>query len=1115
MVGRFGIVMKTALFRISRPTRLIASLNLVFILSSGAVLSAEEVPANVSSTFKKHCMGCHGKNAMGGINLQQLTTELSVGQHYNQWQKVIHAVEDKHMPPAKMPQPTDDQRKEMVDWVRGKVNEYIAQTAGDPGRVTIRRLTSGEYINTIQDLTRLDLHFDSEFASDAVGGEGFTNFGDTQFMADANLERYLESAKRIADHAVIGAGPLRFYDDPGKSGFEISAITRIRDIYSANGFRANSGEGGKPYGLEKYTQAYFVCWQYQHRAALGEPKATVAGLAKKEGISPRFAEHIWSVMQLKNPKFPTSLMVEKFRALPGPVKGDKAKSIAVGRKAAEEMKDATIEWPRWLLAAGQEAEGGAGDERALILNDETLQVAMKHTYKYPIRKGKNQTKPLVHVFIDAATETPIGKSAVLWKNPTIRIRAKDRALGPVQPLKAVLDAETVQKLGFGKEFPGVTVAPEDFVSNSSFVLDIPLPEGSFGADLNMEAHLVGPSDTIIRCVLSDKEIISEGRPSWSLLGDPKNPAYLSWKADVLHFTSLLPQMSQGEATPADKDPIPAPFSNVYNQPERDRYHARVKYYRTDKFLMEKMLDDKTRQELEDAWNDLLASFEYHDLYMDFVVDKFKLDHLKGKTIAQLDEAQIAAIPEEPRQYIAALHKEYHEVQKAQLAAQPRHLNDVLEFAEKAWRRPLSATEKDRLRSFYVNAREKDKLDHGRAIELTLTRVLVSPSFLYRLETPGSKPGVKELSDFELASRLSYFLWSSIPDEELLAVARKNELKNPEVLRKQVKRMLADERARRFATEFFGQWLGFYRFDEYRGVDTKRFPEFSQELKTAMYDEAVSFFEYVVRKDKPIQDVLHADYTFVNQTLAKHYGIDKELPEGKEVQLVEGSGKYHRGGALRMGAVLTLTSAPLRTSPVKRGDWMLRRILNTPTPPPPPDAGSLPADDKQFGGLSVKERLASHQRNATCAGCHMRIDPLGFPFERYDSIGRWRETYSDGKAVEDIGDLPDKTEIAGIDGLLNHLKKQDQQVIRTMTGKLLGYALGRTVLASDQPLIDTVVQMGGDTPFSKVIEEIALSRQFRYRREPEGTSSPAEGQQTAFLPTVKTSLQEERSNDEQE
>ena len=291
-------------------------------------------------------------------------------------------------------------------------------------------------------------------------------------------------------------------------------------------------------------------------------------------------------------------------------------------------------------------------------------------------------------------------------------------------------------------------------------------------------------------------------------------------------------------------------------------------------------------------------------------------------------------------------------------------------------------------------------------------------------------------------------------------------------------MLADPKARRLSTEFFGQWLGFYHFDQFRGVDTARFPEFTDEVKSSMYDEAVSFFEHVIRKDRPVREILFADYGFLNQPLAKFYGVKKEVKSTGPVELVEGAGSFQRGGLLRLGAILTATSAPLRTSPVKRGDWVLRRILGTPVPPPPADAGKLPADDKDFGDLSLREKLEAHKRNATCANCHMRIDPLGFPLEHYDSTGRWREKYSDGKPIDDSGVLSDKTEIAGVHGLLDYLKRKEDQVRRTLATKLVGYALGRTVQASDQLLIDRMVATGGNATFSQLAAEIVTSQQFR-------------------------------------
>jgi hypothetical protein len=314
------------------------------------------------------------------------------------------------------------------------------------------------------------------------------------------------------------------------------------------------------------------------------------------------------------------------------------------------------------------------------------------------------------------------------------------------------------------------------------------------------------------------------------------------------------------------------------------------------------------------------------------------------------------------------------------------------------------------------------------------------------------------------------------------------------IERQVKRMLADPKARRLSTEFFGQWLGFYHFDQHKGVDTGRFTDFSDDVKEAMYDEAVSFFEHIVRKNRPIHEILSADYTFLNKDLAKFYGVNKEVKSAEEVEMVEGVTTFHRGGLLRLGAVLTATSAPLRTSPVKRGDWILRRILGTPTPPPPADAGSLPADDKLFGGLSLKAKLEQHKRKASCATCHTRIDPLGFSLERYDPTGRWREQYADGKPIEDSAALPDKTEIAGVDGLLRYIQSRDAQFRKTLSRKMVGYAMGRTVAPSDQLLIERMVNSGGGATFADLATEIAISKQFRNRpaldEEKNPTTSPA-------------------------
>ena len=353
-------------------------------------------------------------------------------------------------------------------------------------------------------------------------------------------------------------------------------------------------------------------------------------------------------------------------------------------------------------------------------------------------------------------------------------------------------------------------------------------------------------------------------------------------------------------------------------------------------------------------------------------------------------------------------------------AEPGHVEDALRFAERAWRRPLTADEAARLRDFYARLRRGGGLDHEHAIRALLARILVAPAFLYRAEPPeAGRGGIVPLTDWQLASRLSYFLWSSMPDEPLREAAAAGRLRDPAELERQARRMLRDPKARRLATEFFGQWLGFYRFDQFQGIDAGRFPEFTDRLRAAMYEEAVSFFEHLVREDRPVDEILFADYTFLNRPLAEHYGVAAVAAKGDDFVKVDGLAEQHRGGLLGMGAVLAATSAPLRTSAVKRGDWVLRRIVGTPVPPPPADVGSIPADDVLADGLTVRQRLEAHRKNASCANCHARIDPLGFALEPFDPLGRWRDAYGDGQADRPLGHAPrrhDRVRPGGVAGL---------------------------------------------------------------------------------------------------
>ncbi len=844
-----------------------------------------------------------------------------------------------------------------------------------------------------------------------------------------------------------------------------------------------------------------MAWRYRHRAKLGQASATLEALAAKEKLSPQFARHIWTVLHEPDPGYPLSDIVSRWNALPAPTGAGDAKAAEGAQTGCRDLQKFLIEWPRWLLGAGGAAEGGQGDERALVLTDESVKAETMHRFRTFFRAAGQTAR--VHVSAVSANPNGKDKPYVIWRNATVRVRNKDRSAGQQTSLFETLDAAQMEKLGFGKAPDGTPIGEKEFAlaAGASTYFDLAIPGGAGAVELMAEGLFRGGpnGDGVLRCTLSDRAELATGRPISAVLGDEKAPGYRAWKAGVLAYAERLPQISHGEPAPSDRDPIPPPYNTAYNQPERDIYHVKVKYFRDDRFLVEKMLDEPSRKRLELAWADLLTSFEYHDAILDFTEGKYKLD-LKKKGIADLTPADIEALPEEPRKHLKELRASYDHAMRTRKAGERGHIDDCLRLAAKAWRRPLTELDKEGLRSFYDRQREGDN-DHVKAVRALIARILVSPAFLYRTEQPAEATSAKPLGGWDLAGRLSFFLWSSVPDDELRRAAASGELATAAGLDKQTRRMLGDPKARRFAEEFFGQWLGFYRFDEHRGIDPGRFPEFTPEVRAAMHDEAVAFFEHVVRRDRPVNEMYFAGYTFLNQPLAKHYGVTKPVKSKDNLELVTGATEFHRGGMLRLGAVLTATSAPLRTSPVKRGDWLLRRVLGTPTPPPPANVPPLPADDQQFGEMSVREKLAAHQRNATCAGCHSRIDPLGFPLERYDPVGRWRESYSDGKAVNDSSPLADGRELNGVDGLLDYIRSQQEQVLRNFARKMLGYALGRTVLPSDRPLIEKIARAGGDVPFSRVVSEIVSSRQFRYRREPAPAQPSKEPVQTASRETV--------------
>ncbi|HEX5102216.1 MAG TPA: DUF1592 domain-containing protein, partial [Pirellulaceae bacterium] len=367
--------------------------------------------------------------------------------------------------------------------------------------------------------------------------------------------------------------------------------------------------------------------------------------------------------------------------------------------------------------------------------------------------------------------------------------------------------------------------------------------------------------------------------------------------------------------------------------------------------------------------------------------------------------------------------------------------------------------------------------------LALSSILVNPQFLFRIERDpaGVEPGaVYPIDDFALASRLSFFLWSSLPDDELLDLAADGKLREAEIFDAQVRRMLADPRAASLVSNFAAQWL-YLRNLEAAQPDMRLFPDFDDNLRQAMRRETELCFERIVREDRSVLDLVRADATYLNERLARHYGIPHVY--GSRFRRVALDDDRHRGGLLRQGSILTVTSYATRTSPVIRGKWVLENLLGSPPPPPPANVPDL-KDNTVSSRLSVRERLAEHRANATCANCHNLIDPAGLSLENFDAVGRWR-TLEEGRPINASGGLPDGSSFAGVAGLERALLDRPELFVQTLTEKLLTFALGRGIEHYDAPAVREIVRDAKDNEyrFSQIILGIAHSTPFQMRKAP--------------------------------
>ena len=550
------------------------------------------------------------------------------------------------------------------------------------------------------------------------------------------------------------------------------------------------------------------------------------------------------------------------------------------------------------------------------------------------------------------------------------------------------------------------------------------------------------------------------------------------------------------------------------------YHNTMGYFRDDTPLMELILDEKGVKELNRLWNefDFIAAYTERTWEQYFINQSGEVDG-KGAESGSArpldhqiaDEAVIFAMrhkylakaaavptndpvaPEAIREHFNGINATLRALEKEHIAAEPKHLDALFQFAARAYRRPLTKAERDDLAAYYRTLRDKNELSHEQAIRDSIVSVLMSPDFLYRLDLVGDSKSSKvtePLAPYSLANRLSYFLWSSMPDEELLKHAAAGDLRRPDVLLAQARRMMKDERARGLATEFGGNWLDFRRFETINSVDRERFPAFNNDLREAMFQEPVRFIEDTIRNNRSVLDMLYGRYTFVNPVLARHYGMPEVAGDLNTWVRVDDADRYNRGGLLPMASFLTQNAPGLRTSPVKRGYWVVHRVLGETIPPPPPVVPELPHDEAK-SDVPLREMLARHRANPVCAGCHAKFDVFGLVFEGYGPVGEARTKDLAGRPVDINAVFPGGSQGAGLQGVQQYIKEhREAGFLDNLSRKLLAYALNRSLQLSDEAVVERMnasLAANGDR-FQSLVETIVTSPQFLTRRTPETVQS---------------------------
>jgi len=992
--------------------------------------------ANLDGRFTKtvhpflstYCFSCHsGDKPKAGFDLQSYTGTTAVEDDLSQWMQVRDKLAAKQMPPddAKA-HPTLAARDEMIAWIDAARHEVAVKDAGDPGIVLARRLSNSEYDYTIRDLTGVDIKPTREFPVDPSNTAGFDNSGESLSMSPELLDKYLKAAREVSGHMYLkqqgfGFAARSMLSEADRDQF---CEHQIVDFYYSQD--------------TDYADYFQAAWRFKNRAAMGTPDATLADIASTAKVSGKYLQMVWGILEDASQAVgPVAKLHSMWGALP-PANQNQPDAA---RKGCEQMRDFVVALRKKIEPRFTGIQGAAGQAGPMWVNKQYATHRM--TYDKAQLQIQAPGSPATHPVV-VAVAVPVQAPVAAPQPAPVAVAFAPQTRPSTQPFGRGGRGGAARGGRGGRGGGAITNTPGD--------PDLAIPTG--------EAAQYEASFTEFCSVFPDRFYTAERGTNYFNIGN-----------------------EQGRL-------LSAGFQN------------RMGYFRDDIPFYELILDKSQQDHLDEMWRDMdfIASATKRTYLQSFDARSAGFRAIMGKDVApgdelasevnikKYEEGLLSRGSNSPgaqatRDHYDSVNAAIRWSEKAHIDAEPGQLQALQDFAARAYRRPLTQADRDDLLSFYKSAREKDGMDHESALRESIVFVLMSPDMTYRIDLSSADKDIHALSDYDLASRLSYFLWASMPDDELLKHAAAGDLHKPEVMIQQTRRMIKDPRIRGMALEFGGNWLDFRRFQDIKSVDRQRFPTFTDDLRDAMFEEPVRFLLDVIQNNRSILDCVYANDTFVNPVLAKHYGIPVTAKHADDWVHIDDASQYSRGGILPMAVFLTKNAPGLRTSPVKRGNWVVKNLFGERISPPPQGVPELPHDEAKLD-LPLREMLARHRADANCAACHARFDALGLVFEGYGPVGESRLKDLAGRSIDASATFPDGGDGTGLAGLRQYIREHRQNdYINTLCGKLFVYAVGRSLMPSDDLMIEEMHQKAAanDYRFETLVETIVTSPQFLTKR----------------------------------